>query len=485
MTKALGISIGEKYLRFAFVGKENDEIRIIRLEEFEHKGFESLSSDRHLAESIRKFLREAHIHEPVVVSIPDSKVTVRTKTIPPVKEKDIFELIKTEIKDYAIFMNENVLLSFNFSKSDRTSIVWAGITESTFRQIQKFMKNCGIKIKAVTPSNFGLCEAVLSVIGEHEPCGIIKVNKDSTTISFINEGALALSYKQDLGTITLQEAESSERNTWVGNIMTSVTYATRNLAIGVREILLTGEEGDCSQAQAMLLQRLPVPVILLSLPDRVAVENEEDFARVYISGANQFFESIGLALLSTESKQNPLFINLLEYTMREKVSVRLQVVAALIVFAVVNTAACVAYPAVYEIYRKSETQLEAAMTNLKEIKEPASDAERLSKELQNLQSELGSLKNAQQVVKGKFSTSDIMKELMQKSPAGLTIETLDVLSDGTITFTGNTDSYETVLKLLENLSKSKSVTNASIGAMRLNKGVVTFEMKAHVPEVKK
>ncbi|MGB9695482.1 MAG: pilus assembly protein PilM [Caldisericaceae bacterium] len=464
--KSAGISIGEEAIRVAIVTQDSSGISVERIEEIHYEDFGSLKTNKEVALSLRKIFKNEHISNRVAVSIPDDRIIIRGKSLPPINESKILQLIQTEIKDYAIFSGENVSLGFAISKKeqDKSLIVWGASKESNVINTLQFLRNAGLKTKTIIPSNFALAKAAIALTNEDKPFCVVNVDRDTTSLTFVESGRVVFTYTQDIGFRVFEQNDFAGKNAWVGNIVTTLTYASRTFSLTIKEIFLTVAASKTSNVLEMITQKVPYPVIMLNVPqENIQFKDEEVFVRLQATGGNEFACAIGLALLNSAKHGDPLRLSINEHFLRERSSDRLKVLATIIVLVAINGAAFAAYPILDNALHTSEVNIAKVEKSISDISVSSEDATKLSQQLQDKKGLLAKFKDTKTQLDSKTKLSSVLQEISFLRPTGLSLLSVAIGEDGKISIRGSGTSISNVLSYEENLAKAKYVSRASIG----------------------
>ncbi len=481
--KAVGISISNNFLRVLEIEREKDKVSIDKILEVPLPKENSPKEQKKLSHTIKttlvkeKFLRRAFI------SMADSDIVVRTKTVPPIKKEEIFKLIESEIKDYAIFGRSNVSIGFSTTnkEKDKFDIVWAGVKEEKLFKTLKFIRSAGVKTYGVIPNDFALAESVYTLYNEESPVAILNVDAETTRLIISKGKKLLFVYIQDIGTSSLLGDDSSSQSAWTGNILTTLTYATRNVHIAVKEVFLVTQTDGSSKMLELLSSRLPYPIIIPNLLEKLECNREEDYLALQGERGVNFIAALGLALLSLDKKDNPLFCDISKHILREKQSTSIKIIVMIILLAIINGGGYYAYPYVNGMLNKVETNVKNTETKIQQLSKAAEDTNKLKSELANSKKELSLYQVAIKTAENRVITSALLIELRAKQPDGLHVASISVGGSGAIRMSGTGSSYRNVLDFEENLATAKYIKGATILSMsKSGKGSVSFQMTAAV-----
>ncbi len=485
-----GASITEKYLRIAEVGFEGKKISILRLIEFvlpeiPEKGFQK---DKKFISDIRNEIRKLKIRTSLFVSPDDRNIILKEKVLPPIKKQEIFKLIESEIKDYAIFGHENVSLGFNTIKKekDKTTIIWAGLKESILMNMLSFVKHLGLRSRAVIPSSFATAKFITEFYGQEKNFVIINVDSSVTTLTFVNGGKVVLNYKHDTGYSDIIGGDLAIRNNWVGNILTTITFVSRNRKIPIEKIFLISQEGKAENLLPFITSRITYPVIIPDLKNLLDFNDEESFLKVQETGGTEFIVPIGLALLQDKGQNDPLFCDISKHILVEKASVRVKLAVTVFLLILVNGLAVYFYPMLSTTLQNLSKNLNDTNKRIELVSKEAEKTEQIKNELVSVREELTAYKTAVNDFQNSVVSSALLAELKSKLPEDVELSAVSVSEGGEISITGVGKGYKNVLDYEINLASAKYVKNASILKMfRTSQNVVMFTMSAKVKENEK
>ena len=484
--KATGISISNNFLRIIEIERRKDKISIDKILEIPLPKESSPLEEKKLSHTIKEKLAKEKFLRRAFISMADSNVVVRTKTVPPIKKEEIFKLIESEIKDYAIFGHSNVSLGFSTTnkEKDKADIVWAGVKEEKLFKTLKFIKRSGIKAYGVIPNDFALAESIYTLYNEEAPVAILNVDAETTKLVISKEKKLLFVYIQDIGTNSLLSNDTSSQSTWIGNILTTITYATRNLHIAIKELFLITQTSGSSEMLELLSSRLPYPIIIPNLLEKLNCNREEDYLILQGEKGVNFMAALGLALLSLDKRGNPLFCDISKHILREKQSTSIKIIITIILLGIINGGGYYAYPYVNGMLNRVKTNVHNTETKIRELSKASENANKLKSELANSKKELGLFQAAIKTAENRVITSALLIELKAKQPEGLHVISVSVSGSGAIHMSGIGSSYRNVLDFEENLATAKYIEGATIISM--NKGVggsISFQMTAMVKGV--
>ncbi|MCD6427954.1 MAG: hypothetical protein J7L03_07675, partial [Caldisericaceae bacterium] len=400
--KSTGISVTEKFLRIAEIEASEGNITILRLYEFL---LPDISNKREIAD-FGKTIRKLKVRFSGCISPNDKDTILKDKTLPPVRKQEIFKLIESEIKDYAIFNHENVSLGFNVidKAQDKVTIIWAGLKESSLINLLRFFKHIGIKRRAVIPSNFAIARFIGQFYETSENFVIMNIDDSVTSLTFVKDGKVVLNYKHDLGFRDVVNGTEETKNNWVGNVLTTITFVSRNRKIPIDKIFLVSQQGSPEKLLPFLTARISYPVIIPDLKSLVGFKNEEDFLRVQKTGGSEFIVPIGLALLCGNGLQDPLFCDISKHILVEKASVRLKIITTIILLIIVNGIAVYLYPFFSSILKNLSTNLSNTEKRIEIVSKEAENTEKIKKELSEAKDTLGKYEIVESALKNRVIT---------------------------------------------------------------------------------
>jgi len=478
----LGVSLNESSLRCALVEEGEEGISISSLFEIEYENFENAIKDVNVIKALREFVRKSRYNK-CVVSLPSSKVLTRIKTVPKIPESKIVKLIQTEIRDYAIFEKENVSLGFSIleDRGDEVDIIWAGIKEPVLVSVLQFLKASRIKASTITIPQLALVEFVNTLYSENDAYAVLNVDKESTTLTVSKGKRIVFNYTQDLGYDCFEKGDLSLKGTWVGNIVSTLSYVSRNLNTPVKEVFVSVNNPDSFDILPFLSQRIPSPALLLTIPESVGFSDESVFLKIQKTGGNEYAVPIGLALLSKLKKGEVNYLSITEHFLREKVSERLKVLTTVLVLVAVNGGAILVYPFLRDSINSTNAQLSNVLKSISEISKPAEDATKLGQDLQNLKGALSKIKEVESSINVNPPYSIVLKEFKSLSPGGVYIIEIALKDDSSISLRGNSNTMRNVFNFEENLSKATYIYNATVLSVYGGKtNEFTFEMQANM-----
>jgi Tfp pilus assembly protein PilN len=484
--KFLGLSINENSIRCVALETNNQDFTVNALFEVQFENFDLALNDKEVVESVRTFLKKIRYDE-ASVSLPASKVLTRIKNVPKIPPSQIVKLIKTEIRDYAIFEGENV--SLGFAEIDRNSegidIIWAATKESIVLSVLNFLRKIGLKTRRITIPQIALVEFINTFYKEEDNYAIVNVDKDTTTLTISKGKTIIFNYTQDIGFEAFKLNDPSLKGAWVGNIVSSLNYVSRNLNVSVKKIYVSVNDEESFDILSYLSNRVGYPVIMLSIPEDINFDREEDFIRYQKTGGNEFAVPVGLALTSKIKKGEKNYLSITEYFLTEHVSERLKVIATLLVFVVVNGAFIIAFPYFSSSLKSTEEQLSSVLKSISAISKPVEDANKLQIELQKINSTISSLKEVESNIYNMPYYSMVLRELKSLAPSGIELREVSLKEDGSVDLKGVSNSFRSVFSYEENLANARFIKNATILEIEKDKeGTETFTMQMQMRNVK-
>jgi len=233
----LGLALCEKSARCVALEEGKDGFKLKGVFEIEYPNFETAIKDRKIAEKIRSFVKR-HRFSYASVSLPHSITFTRIKNVPKIPEAKIFKLIQSELKDYAIFKGENIALGFTkvSDEGETQNVLWAAVKEPILLQVLKFLKECGVKANLITIPQIANVFGVYEFFKEENPFAVINADYESTSLTVAKGKQILFNYTQDIGFGAFENNDESLKNTWVGNIISSLTYITRSLSLPLKEV---------------------------------------------------------------------------------------------------------------------------------------------------------------------------------------------------------------------------------------------------------
>ncbi|BAL81441.1 pilus assembly protein PilM [Caldisericum exile] len=459
--KLLGVSISENAIRCALV-ERGEEITIKSLFEISFDDFNNVSQNKEVIDSLKAFLRKNR-YDSCAISLPASAVLTRLKTVPKLPQEKIVKLIQTEIRDYAIFEGENVSLGFaELEKTEEgVEVIWAATKESTLLSTLNFLHKVGIKTRRITIPQLAIAEFI-DELYKDDSYAVVNVDRATTTLTVSKGKRIIFNYTQDVGFQAFKENDVSLKGTWVGNIVSSLNYVSRNLNIAIKKIYLVINNSESFDMLPYLTGRVPIPVLLLTLPENVSFEDESDFIKYQKTGGNEFVVAVGLALSSLIKRGEAYYLSLTEHFLREKLSERLKVLTMVLVLVVVNGAFALAYPYLSGSLKSTTEKLNSVKKSISEISKPVLDVNKLQLELQAVNGTLNSLKNLEVSIYTLPKYSLVLKELQSLSPQGVSLIELALKEDGSVSLRGTSNTFKNVFNFEENLSGAKYLKNATV-----------------------
>ena len=484
MKKATGISISEKFLRIAEIEEDKEKLSIRALKEFPIPE-EGSRFDKKNIVSLKKTLKQSKIFNKAFIAPDDRVVIVKDKTLPPVKPQEIFKIIETEIKDYAIFNHENVSLGYNIINKgkDKIKILWAGIKENTLFHLIRSLKHIGIKPIAFVPSNFALTKFINYFYKNPGNFVIINVEDSITTLTFVSNNKAVLTFTHDSGLKDLSANDLSLRNSWVGSIVTTLTFVARNRSLNISKVFLISDRMT-NELLSIVSARISYPVIIPDISNDVKTVNEEDFLRIQKTGGLEFAEAIGLALIALNGKNDPLYCDISKHILVEKASTRVKLATTIILLFIINGAAIYFYPYLNNTLTSLNNNLQTISNKIKIVSKEAENTQNLKNEISALQGIMSQYKVVESDLNNRAVKSALLKELKDKLPDGVEILSTSIAKDGNISITGVGKSYSNVLNYEINLANAQFIEDASILNMaQSGQGIVVFNMSAEVKGV--
>lgn len=482
--KSAGISITENHIRFVELEFHNKSATIIRFQEIPLP--EGLPDDlyssqgKELAKSLKNMFQLDRFKGKIFVTVPDREVAVREKVIPPLKTKDIFKIIETEVKDYAIFEHQNVSIGFTIVDRDdeKYKIIWAGVKEETALRIIKLFRLAGRRISGILPSNFAVSKVIHSIYKEEVPVAIINVDTRITTLTFIERGRIIYTYAQETGSADLSLDDDSAKNVWVGNILTAFNHITRTTSKEISKAYLIAQEEQGDDLREFLEQKLTCPTILPELTTFFG-SSDEGINTPRIDHGTEYLQAAGAALFAASDEQDPLFCDVSKHVLVERVSLKIKALTVALILVLVNGLFFAALPFVNRTNINLQQSIKNIDTKIAEISETSQDAENLINYVQQLRSEVEVYKNIRtNATKGQL-VSSLLTELRARLPASVYISSISVNSSGEISLVGKAANYKSVMEYEENLAFSEYIEWASITSMsKGTEGTVTFNMVA-------
>ncbi len=481
MRKYTGISITDEFIRIAEAEIESGNIKSLRLEEIPYE--KSDLKDAKFIKKIRSIVKKRRLYNKAFIALNNSEVIIKDKIVPPVKKNEIFKLIEAEIKDYAIFNHQNVSLGFNVIEKakDKIKIIWAGTKEETLLSTIKTFRKAGIKSAGIIPSNFALGKFVGTFYENKAPLVIINVDNTKTTLTFMENEKVLYTYIQDLG---IKEATSNDinlRNTWLGNILTTITFVSRNRNLSIQKVFVVSQKDSIEPLIQLLSSRLSYPIIPTNLPEDISFKNEEDYLRMQKTGGIEFAKAVGLALLGEKDAKGTLFCDISKHVLVEKKSVGIKITTTIILLALINGVAFYFYPYINNTLMSLQTNISNTKNKIEIASKAAEQTNKLKNELSTLGGTLSQYETVKKDLKNRSITSALLAELKAKLPPGVFINSVSLNEKGDIAISGTGTNYKTVLDYEVNLSSAKYIKNATIHSMSKSSGsAATFSMSAYV-----
>jgi len=482
--KSAGVSITENYIRLVELEFDGKSIGINRVEEIRLPG--GLPDDlrsaeaKELVESIRKMFHLNSFKGRIFVTVSDRKVAVREKVIPPLKARDIFKVIETEVKDYAVFEHQNVSLGFTIVDRDaeKYKIIWAGVKEETVLRILRLLRLAGGKTSAIIPSNFAVSKTIHSIYGEEVPIAIINIDATMTTLTFIEKGRVIYTYAQDTGSEDLSSEDDLTRNVWIGNILAAFSHFTRTTSKEIKKAYLVFQEKGGDKLRRFIEQKLTCPAIIPDISGLFS-NAEGEINPQAIEHGTEYLQAAGAALFATSDRQDPLFCDVSRHVLVERASSKVKALTVAVILFVVNGAIFSVLPFVNRTNTKLRQSIENIDRKIAEISETSKDAENLTNNIQQLQDSIKAYRNARTSTTRGTLKSDLLAELKARLPTSVYISSVSIGSSGEIAVAGKAANYRSVMDYEESLAFSEYIQQASVVSMSKNaEGTVTFSIVA-------
>ncbi len=484
MKKFIGFSISEHFVRVAVITIKKDHISIAALKEFTGDFLkEGRERNSDFLKRCRNTLKKEQITGSAFITPPDTKVVVKEKTVPSIPKNEIFKLIEAEIKDYAIFNHENVSLGFTTleKEKNKVKIMWAGIKETDLMNIIKSSRKCGFSTRGVIPANFAEAKFISTIYHLNEPFAIVSVDSSITTMSFVKEGKLYFSYVHDTGSDELlKEGDISTGSTWSGNIATTITYVARSRNFPIKNIFLISQNSGIEKLLAILSQRIAYPIIIPKIDTKdVSIQDEELYLRIQNEGGSEFIRAVGTAILSASKESDPLLCDISKHILVEKKSMKAKIALTLLLLIAVNAFGIYFYPYVNSVLNSLETNLQSIQVRIKKAEKAAENTAKLKSKLNETNSMLNQYLMVTNLVKKARIKSTVLRELKQKLPPGVLVNSLSITNNGAIVIKGSADEYYKIFDFERNLSSAKTITQASITRI-VNGESATFTIVAKI-----
>lgn len=417
----------------------------------------------------------------VVSAIPAGQVILRSAVVPFRDEKRIREIVKFEAERYLPFPAEEAVVDFyivGYEKQVGCRIMLATVRRAFLEKHISFLKGLEAEPGVVDVDSI----ALLNLLGdEHGTAAIVDLGAEVGSVSIVSRGipfylrtipvggdSLTKALADGEG-ISWEEAEERKINGEIkspafGEAMDSIAnelkytigaFSLQEPDAGIEKILLSGGGAKLENLPEFLKERLGIDAAHIDPLEELRHKPDEDLIS-RVQGCGDV--AVGLALRGVKGKAEKVSLNfkegLLGRSARRKDFVTMAVLISVVVLLGIS--------AVFLRLHWKRSHLSGLEREIKTIfaetfpmekGRARSSLEMISLLRQRVEEGRSRLSAAGEL--GTGSMLDMLRELMVSIPDSVSVDITDIWLDGdSIKLEGETDSFETVEKLLQGLSAS-------------------------------
>ena len=472
-----GASIVDRSIRIAKIEKQEGKYKIIDLNEMplERNIFEEDVKPK--PKTLSNFFKKLFLATNALVSIPDKYVTVMLKDFPPLRKADIFKIIEQEIKDYKVFSQGNVALGLSIidKNKEKNRVLWAGTSENNALRVVKFFRNISIRVKGILPNDLAIVEAMNEIFNINK-AAILSVDYDTTKLIVFEGKSIRSSFRQDTGSKNILK-DGPALSDWIANIVASISFATAEGGVGINEIFVAAHNKEITDKVLKILRkRLSLDFKDLSFSEQANLEKGEYTSLDLVN----YIKPIGLALLSIDNKNNPLYCDISKHIFYERYSSKVKIATALSIFFIFNLLFIILYLYSGRSIRSIDNSLSLTGERYNEVIKISALYDETVKKIDNLKTDTDYYTSAITEAEKNKSAYELLYNLKNSTPDGVIIVSLSSSIPGEVVISGRAKVFSSVFQYEENLSKLSVIENPTVNFVNKNANEINFQIKANV-----
>lgn len=415
----------------------------------------TLNSEEAVVNALRDLLEEIKIrsHELICV-LPRNQTTVRVLKLPSEEPTEIDNMVNLQIAKHTPYTKEDVIVDYLIIGKDAegySQVLLVIVHKDVVNRYINIFKAAKLNLRQLTLSSQGICnlylyyQRKLRSTPEKEVVIILDIDKIDTEVCFYYQNNLVFSRALQFGN---QEINEERINSLLEELrLTLTSYQRERFGIAVKRLVLTSAAQNLEPLSKRIEAELSLEVEIINPQAELRKEKEVVLPSPWLRGEISANAVLGLALQKPEKALNLLPANLLT---EHKELARSKQAIYLITLSLVAVG-LVFLSVLVRIYKRS--------VYLQTISRSIEESSRKSRQVEGM---LRKTELIQERLSPRFSAINIIYELYQLFPRGMSLSMLEVEENGNISLEGYSLLMAEVFDFQKRLEKSPYFKNVEV-----------------------
>ena len=412
-------------------------------------------SEEATVNSLRDLLSGIKISpDELICILPRNQTTVRMLKLPSQETSEVDNMINLQIVKHTPYTREDVVVDYLVVGKDAdgySQILLVIVHKDVVNRYINIFKAAKLNLRQLTLSSQGICnlylyyQRKLHVTTEKEVVVILDIDRIDTEVCFYYRDNLVFSRALQFGS---REMNEESINSLLGELrLTLATYQKERFGAAVNRLVLTSASQNLEVLSKRIESELSLEVEIINPQAELLKEKEVDLPLSWLKGEVSANAVLGLALQKPEKPLNLLPINLLteHKELAESKRVLYLISLSLVVIGLVLLSVLV------KIYKRSQ-YLHTIYRSIEESLKKTKEVEQKQRKTELIQARLFP----------RVSSIDIIYDLYQMLPQGISLGTLDAEENGNILIEGSSLLMADVFDFQSRLEKSPHFNNVEV-----------------------
>jgi len=413
------------------------------------------NSEEAIAKDITDLLQDKKMHpEEVICVLPRNQTTIRMLRLPSVDPVEIDNMVNLQVAKHTPYTREDVVVDYLVGGKDMegySSILLVIVHKDAVNRYINIFKQANLHLGQLILSSQGICDLYLyyqnklRLPQEQEVVAILDIDKLDTEICFYYQGRLVFSRALQFGIQDITEAKV--HSLFEELRLTIATFNKEKIFPAPQKMILTNASQSLEIFSSKIETELSLVVEVIRPQEELFKERTESLSLNWLEGDISANAALGLALQPAEKTLNLLPNKLIAE--RREIGKKKEIISVSILLLIIL--ALVFFSLAVRFYKKS--QYLSSLIQKKEKSGPqVNNAELMVKKIELIKDRINP----------KFSVVDIIYELYDKFPAGMSLNVFELDENGNISLQGTSYVMADVFNLQGQLEKSPRFKNVEV-----------------------
>ena len=454
--KAIGIDISGDSVRVAELACSRKGVELVSF-------FNERLNDEQFSEELAGIRREKAAHGTKVISaIPSKFAILRTAVVPFKDERKINQVVRFEIERYIPFPAEEVAVDFYVigPEAEGSRIMLVAVRKEFIEKHLSLLNKPGVEPEIIDLDSM----ALLNFLGgESGTIALVDIRNDTISISIVSDGVPLLLRSIPKGKDNVEKEISYTIN----------TFSLQKADSHVEKVVLSGGD-ELKNVHDFVKEKLELDVVQIDSLHNI----DHDLDEKNIRGCGDV--AIGLALRGLECREVKAIVNL-KKGLVETSSGRRPLFRQVSLISVI---AILIFSLVFVRFHRRRVYLSSLERQIETVVEETFPGESLggksSLEIISIFRRRIEESGTQYSPSG-VSALEVLRALSLSIPSSIGVEVTDIRLNGNLVqLEGETNSFETVEKLMEKLSSADYFGDVRVGKADSLHGKVKFRLDIHM-----